>query len=470
MSKPGNPPSAGAKGAAPMPPAKWWATYVPDNGPEGWRLALRWRRIVAALASLLLVAYLSLATALWAYYAIDRRISGVNWIDIVILPRFSRVQSAIGSNYYAKARKLWDDKEYLQAIFTARAAVAKSPSNLDARMFLASCWLEAGRTEEAVRTLRAGIQFSPRDARLQGELVGTCLATERFADLLNVLRTDYPAQGVDLLDGREPAYQLAELRSVLETADAREAERVASRYPSLEALPEAAPLLSRIEFELGRHDEAFSRLARALQLKPGDSGIMDNYADMAFRLGKTDEARAAARRFLVAFPTLPAAQLRYLEVYGSRQGKDWQPWVSEYMRFLVLNRKKPAELGKLASLAASKGWSDVTFLLYQNSLQENLTGFPFALYYVSSLLKSGDVAGAEEAWHELSISNPSQAGAVGYVAAMVAWANGHESEALQDIDQLGSQTAADLHRRRAVEDVFRTFGFPAMADLLEKAK
>ena len=461
---------AGAKGAPPTPPARWWARYMPDGTPEGGRFVLRWGRILAALASLLLAVYLSLATALWAYYAIDRRIPGVNWIDIVILPRFSRVQSAIGSNYYAKARKLWDDKEYLQAIFTARAAVGKSPANLDARMFLANCWLDAGRTEEAVRILRAGIEFSPRDTRLQGELVETCLAAERYSDLLKILRADYPAQGVDILDGRDPGYQLAELRAVLETADAYEAERVASRYPGLESMPSAAPLLARIDWELGRHDAAFARLTRALALAPGDSGIMDNYADMAFRLGKTDEAHSAARRFLLAFPTLPSAELRYLEVFGSRQGQDREPWISEYMRFLVINRKNPAQLGELASLAASKGWTDVNFLLYQNSLQENLTGFPFAIYYVSSLLKAGDMAGAEEAWHELSTSNSAQVGPVGYVAAMVAWGNGHESEALQDIDQLRTQIAGDLHRRRAVEDVFRTFGFPELADMLAKEK
>jgi Flp pilus assembly protein TadD len=471
MTPPGTPPPSAVR-ADPMatPPAKWWGGYLAEGNPPKRRFVLRWGRILAALTALGVAGYLALATALWGYYAIDRKIPGVNWIDVAVLPRFSRVQDAIGAAHFQKARGLWEKKDYVQAIFTARAAVVKAPKNLEARLFLAGCWREVGRPEEAVRTLENGIEFDAQDPRLQAALVQTCLETERYQDLLKALREDFPARGVRLTDGSNRGFQLAELRAVLETADAGEAERIAAHDVGLAEVPAAAPLLSRIDWELGRHEAAFARLRLARERAPGDPSIQDAYVDTASRLGRIDEAHAAARQFLTAFPGLLAAQLRFIEVYGSRQGSDKAPWTAACMQFLAQYRRQPAALGQLGSLAASKGWTDLAFLLYENSLQENLTGFPFSIYYAGSLVKAGDLAGADGVWHELSIRNGPQLAAASYIAAMVAWGSGRQSDALQIIDQLRGQTVNDPHRKRVLEEVFRTFGFAQLADLLAKPK
>jgi tetratricopeptide (TPR) repeat protein len=252
----------------------------------------------------------------------------------------------------------------------------------------------------------------------------------------------------------------------METSGAAEAEQLAERNPGIANLPAAAPLLARIDWEQGRHDAAFARLASARERNPGDPAIQDSYVDMAFRLGRMEEARAAARRFLVAFPRFLPAQLRFLEVFGSRRGPDRAPWTAESMQFLAQYRHQPSALEQLASIAASNGWTDLAFLLYQNSLQENLTGFPFAVFYAGSLVKAGDTAAADGVWHELSIRNSAQLAPASYIAAMVAWGGGRESDALQVIDQLRNQTADDLQRRRTIEAVFRNFGYANLADRL----
>jgi tetratricopeptide (TPR) repeat protein len=453
-----------------LPKDKWWGKYQLAGDPPEARLAFRWGRILAVLALITGVGYLGLVTSLWSYYTIYRKIPGVNWVDIAVLPRFSRVQAAIGEYYYSDAKQRWEKKDYARAIFTARAAVLKAPRNLDARLFLADCWQKAGRSEEAIRTLRDGIEFDAQDARLQKAILDTCIADGRYKELLTLLRVDLPAKGVRLLDGSDHAYQLAEVTAVLETSDAMEAEKVVALHPGLSDEPAASPLLARIDWELNRHDAAFSRLQEARIHDPTDAGIQYAYVDMLFRLGKFDEARTASSQFLQAFPNLPSAQLRFLEVHGSRQGRDRAPWMDICGRYLAEARHRPDLLARLATLASTEGWSDLAFLLYENSLHDNLAGFPFVVFYVGSLIKAGDIVSADEAWHELALRNSTQLASYTYMAAMIAWGAGRQSEALQVTDQLSRDTISDSPRRKSIEGAFREFGFPELANELVGAK
>lgn len=451
-----------------IPKPKWWGKYVVDGSPGGRYFVFHWRRILAAVAALGVFLYLSCVTLLWGYFAVGRRIPGVNWIDVAVPGRFSHVESALSSFHLADAKRLWVGREYAQSILTARSAVGENPRNLEARLFLADCWRQAGRPSEAVRVLRNGIDVDAGDPRLQTAVIQLCLDTGRYADLLKALRQDFPTHGVRLLDGPANAYQLAEVRAVMEISGAPAAEALARTHPGLADMPAAAPLLSQIDWELGLRDLALDRLARARRNDPGNFEVQDAFIETLLQMGRTVEAQVAARRFLGDYPRLAAPQLRILEAYGSRKGPGGVIWATQCIRFLAQFRHDSAALGQLASLAASQGWTDLAFLLYQNSLQESLNGFPFAIYYTSSLLKAGDMAGADEVWRDLSAHNAAQLVAAPYIAAMVAWGNGRKADVEPILDQIRSQTANDLHRRRLIEDTFRTFGFPGIADLLVK--
>ncbi len=138
------------------------------------------------------------------------------------------------------------------------------------------------------------------------------------------------------------------------------------------------------------------------------------------------------------------------------------------MEILAQDRHDPASLAKLGSLAGSKGWTDLAFLLYENSLQENLIGFPFAIYYAASLIKAGDLAGADSVLRELSIRNGPQTASAAYLTVMVDWGTGRESEAMQIIQQLRRETADDPHRRLTIVGLLRSFGYQKVADELAK--
>src|SRR5580692_9812867 len=136
------------KEPAPLPPPKWWGRYVVEGEAPQRRFIFNWGAIGTAIACAAFAFYLSIVTALWGYYTFKREIPGVHWIDIAVPTRFSRVQDAIGSYYLAQAKAAWAKGDILHALVTGRAAVLKSPSSLDARLFVADCWFQAGRYEE----------------------------------------------------------------------------------------------------------------------------------------------------------------------------------------------------------------------------------------------------------------------------------------------------------------------------------
>jgi tetratricopeptide (TPR) repeat protein len=420
------------------------------------------------LFALLVLCYLAIATTLWGYYSFYRGIPGVALVDVIVLPRFSRVQAAIGAHYHAQAKQLWEQRDYVKSILTARAAVQKSPADLDARLFLARSWQQAGRFDEAVRTLAEGIAFHAANAVLHKALVETCLVTRRHNELLVILRDTLPAHGVRLLDGNDPSYALAEIRAVLETDGALAAEKISATRVSIVDLPAAAPLLSRIDWELDRRDAAIKRLVQARMSDPKDVGINDSYVEMLLRLGHSVEAREASASFLKAHPNLPMAQLRFLEAHNSRQGADRSLWTTECLRYIVQYQKTPGALERLASLAAPQGWTDLTYLLYQKSLQDNLNGFPFAIYYAASLVKTREFTRADAVWRELSSRNSAQLASGTYITAMIAWGVGNQSESLQILEVLRRETANEPRRRESLLQLFKDFGMPEVAAEFEQ--
>lgn len=446
---------------------RWWGGYVEEGSPPRRRWVIRWGRLGVVFGVLCVAGYLGLATALWAYYTSYRKIPEVKWIDIAVLPRFSRVQSAIGAHYLVQAKGLWAARNYSQGIVIAQAAVNKSPENLEARLFLASCWQQAGRFDDAMRVLRSGLARHASELPLQTAAVELCLTNGRFEDVLQLLRDEFPKHGARPLE-KNWAFQLAETRAVLELSGATEAEKILRGYAGLADQIMAAPLLARIDWEQGRREAAFARLTEALAAPTADLGVYDAYVDIALRSGHTVLARQAAARCLKLFPGVVSAQLRFLEAHGSRLGEERVPWTTEMLRFLIQHRRSPVALQQLANLAATQGWTDLTGLLYENALNDSLNGFPFVIFHVVGLVKSGQSVEAANAWRDLEVKHAPQLVAFSHVGAMVAWVAGRESEALQTVTRLRKELAGDLRRQVMIAKFFQSLGFKRLAENLER--
>lgn len=429
----------------------------------------RWRRIVLFLAVGALLAYLGAATGLWAYYRYSRQITGAHWIDIAVCTRFDRIQQAVGAHYLAQAKERWEAGDYAKGVFLARAAVVKRPHDPEARLFLAGCWRQVGRIDFACRTLEDGLADDTPAMPLSRALVSVSLASGRYRDLLTLLRVKLPALGLKPAAEDVSDYQFAEVQALFETDGAQAAATLAGTFEALSQQPAAAPLLARIDLARQQPEAALARLHTALGREPGNPAIHDALVDLALQAGRTEEARIAAERFVAAFPALPAAELRLLEVHGSRAQADRTPWLTSCMRFLARFRQQPATLEQLAELSARKGWSDLAFLLYQNAVASGGRDRVFATCYIGSLLVSRDFTRADIVWRDLVSQKSAQADSAPALAAMVASGAGRAGEAHEHLERLRHDTAGDAQRRARLARLFRGFGFGLLADAFTAA-
>jgi hypothetical protein len=428
--------------------------------------ARRGRRVILALAVFSVLAYLLAATALWGYYRFQRHVSGVHWIDIAVCTRFARVQQAVGAQHLATAKALWQNGEYAKGLFLARAALGKTPRDPAARLFLADCWQQAGRPDFAGHTLEDGLPYDPAPQPLARALIAHYLGAGQYRELLVLLRTKLPALGRQPEAGELVYYQQAEVQAVFETEGAEAADALSGSYAELGRLPAAAPLLARIDLARHQPAAALARLRDALSREPGAPALHDALIDVALETGQTEEARAAAEHFVAAFPSLPTAELRLLEVHSSRTLADRGPWLQSCMRYLARFRQQPGALEQLAELAARRGWSDLAFLLYQNSVATGTRDRVFTAYYIGSLLTHRDFAHADTVWRDLTSQKSTPADSAPALAAMVASGVGREGEALEHLERLRRDTAGDIPRRDRLARLFRTFGFAPLAEKL----
>lgn len=428
--------------------------------------ALRWRRIALWLAAAALLAYLFTASALWAYYKYSRNISEAQWIDIAICTRFGRVQQAVGAHHLALAREHWKNGEFAKGLFLARAATAKRPHDPEARLFLASCWREVGRADYAIRGLEDGLAHDTDALPLSRALIALYLQTGRHRDALTLIRVKLPALGRQPAADQQVFFQHAEVQCLFETEGAQPAAALAEHCEALGQLPAAAPLLARIALALHQPDAALSRLRDAVGREPTNPAIHDALVDLAMQTGRHEEARAAAERFVGAFPALPAAELRLLEIHGTRAQEARTPWLLSCMRYLARFRQQPAALEQLADLAARHGWSDLAFLLYQDAVATGGRDRAFASFYIGSLLASRDFPRADAVWRDLTAQKSAPADSAPALAAMVASGAGREGEALEQIERLRRSTSDDAGRRDRLARLFRGFGFAPLAERL----
>src|SRR5205814_992780 len=192
-----------------------------------------------------------------------------------VVPRDARVWMKLGAVFYEQ--KLWD-----QAADAFRRAVTLEPSNLRARYFLATTYMDAGKDAEARAELERILRVDPRsiDARVQlGFLLGRA---KRYDEAIAILR-----DAVNL----EP--QRAELFLYLGTAYFIDS-------------------LGWAYYQQGRYPEALKELKRAVEkAKEPDPVIYDHLGDAYLKNGLQVEALTAWEKALQLDPALGEVKKKF---------------------------------------------------------------------------------------------------------------------------------------------------------------
>ena len=446
----------------------WWGTVTFGGMPLRRTIRVRWRRLLWLAVGLGLALWLGGTTVLWHHFRKQRRVEGITWFDVAVLPvRYRHIQTAIGEHYLAEARSQLQHGEIARAVFNARSAQVKLPDRVEPRLFLAALFLRCQLPEMAVQALRPGLGRHAADPRFQALLLRAYFAAEQPAELLRLLRGPELGWRLQQRDAGVVPLAVAEVRAVLETEGPEEASRTAAKYPVLDNNPDVAPLLARIDAARGRGDEALGRLRRALAEHPVEA-LHGALVAQALELGRKDEARAAALAQAAAFPDTVGSLLDLLATHDPQVAENKGFWTETCVRFLVRYRQTPAACIRLADLAARKGWPDLARLLYELELHRSLDGRSFAVYYAASLVKARDFVAAGQVLEDIkpcempvAVQSTQQA-----LAIMVEEGRGRAAEARQQLAALRRLCGSDLRQRRQCEIWFNALGFPELARLL----
>lgn len=174
---------------------------------------------------------------------------------------------------------------YTQAIQEFQQVTAENPEWADGHWMLGSAQLKAGRTSEAVSSLRRAYDLDP-STKMQFALGQAYVAAGQYAD------------GASILAKMDTSVLSSSQRGV------------------------HAQLLAKALAESGQTDRAVAELAKAAQAKPDDAAVQLQYGAAALNAGDT----AAAVRALTRAAELDASPevLRALTKAHIRQGRETQ--------------------------------------------------------------------------------------------------------------------------------------------------
>jgi hypothetical protein len=275
----------------------------------------------------------------------------------------------------------------------AQVAVRCNPANAKSKLFYANfLHSNQGRTDDAIQTLRHGLEFLPVDDPLTKDYL------DRYFQLLQARERDQEVidQGLILL--KDSKHINAHVKESLSLAVATSLYWV-GRYPDavamiaangLESQPSGLLLKARALFEGGKTLEAINVLETRTSAFKGQArdAVLSQLARFHILLGKSKYALNVTQERISAdekapFPHIQKLQL--LDRLALREDFDRE------LRLIFENyAANSAAMLALANFAAEKGYSNITGAVATSAINNNLERAPFAALHLEALLNGDD--------------------------------------------------------------------------------
>ena len=208
------------------------------------------------------------------------------------------------ARHLQNARTELFERRYAEAESAARAALALSPEQVEARALLAEALIGQRRCQEAETELRSLVARQPERSDLRVALARAIARGDRARMAEAVAEVDAAAA--------LPAFSLAEFRSVGELIRRQATPEAAERLTreAVERFPlhvgAYSPLVS-VLLDQGRTGEAIEVLRRAASLRRVPAEMRLQLAGLLLEAGEGEEAAAIVRSILVLEPANPEA-------------------------------------------------------------------------------------------------------------------------------------------------------------------
>lgn len=374
------------------------------NTDGRFQIALRWKRILITGVTLLVTAWISVASILFFYFKYNMEFSEVSYSGMILLPfRISEHRKELGDYHTKKGLEELKDQNYRDALRLLRLGVGRSPSNLEGRKALAELYEYAlKRPDVAAEMLLQGI---PKGGAEDNDYLSTTL---RF-----LIRNQMDARIQELADEYLPATpEINERNNILAFSAANanylrgnydRADDYLLHYELLDTL-DGILLSSQISWDRGNKVAAITKLEASQRRYPDSEPLLVQLSRYHREAGNLEEARRYAILRNIKSPLSAGPRIELL--YNYEASGDTDRVKEESANLLKQFSDDQAALQALANFAADSGDVEIARRTYEEALEREFDIDSFALLLVEAHLVSRDFQGALNFAEELIKERP----------------------------------------------------------------
>ncbi|WP_309385433.1 tetratricopeptide repeat protein [Cerasicoccus frondis] len=378
---------------------------VRRRGPSGrWQIRFRWGRIFAVFAGLVVIGYVTLATALYFFFKEVQKFDDVEYADMfTILFHRDEHRAKVGDYQIEMAKTMLEDGNYGDAFKFLREGVQRSPQNLEGRLLVSEYFIYIPNLRDidrAVTLLREGLPYAHEDPAY----------LKRYIQLM--LRQQEDQEVIDIADEILAENPNEEIATLLSTAAATahlyrgnfdEAEDFVKEY-DLESDIEGLLLSAKISWERGAQRAAVAKLEANLGKFQTNEPIYAQLSQYYRDLEEYEKARqyAVLRNIDAPLAVSPRVDLLYtLSLTGQDERAE-----AEANAILRQFRNDEKAMLRLANYATDEGKIDLARRIYEQALENDFPIAPFALLLIESHITAKDFEGAISFSEELAKERP----------------------------------------------------------------
>lgn len=369
-------------------------------------LVFQWGKIGLLLIGLIVFAWLSIASLLYAYFKYAKDYDTVQFSNMLFLPlKYGEHRKAMGDRHIERGLSAIENQKFLDGIRLLRLGLARSPSNLEGLITLAQLYEFAlSRKDIAVEMYLGGFVHNGLD-------------DEKFviAALQSLLRNKLDIEIIELANqylpktfapGDNPNFQtlaFAAANASFFRGNFDKTEDYINTFLLNESV-DGIILSSRISWDRGSEFSAIKKLESALYKFPNSDNL---YAQLSYYYREVDDfdsSRRYAQLRNIKSPSDPNPIIDLIYLYDKYN--DYEK-VIQYSKQIIKNfSDNEMAIYQLANFAASNGKIKIAQFCYELALEKNYNLDNFALSLIEAHISIKDYGGAISFSEELLTENP----------------------------------------------------------------
>lgn len=361
-----------------------------------WAVEIFWKRLLLASGTLAVGSYLLVATAAYFWWARLPQ-NQVRWPDVVLAPvRWEQLRERRGDTAIATGLAQLKERNYIEALYSLRAGVSRSPRNAPGRIALARL-LALSDPVQSLKLLEDGLVLTPDNLDLLRLALGTYAVQQAHGRALQ--QTEQM-----LVAGRHPALSpaarflvgIARVELLLERGDFAAADHTLEQIEPLAVEPAGRQTWHRLKvaYYLKRQEinEAETWYERHLRADAKDPDVLRLPAEIALARHDDEALARAIRRLKAAAPEQPGV---YLLAYRGWLNAHRPSKAEEAEReYYTVFGGSDAALQAFAAQAVALSQPEALARCQQVAVANRLSPFAFQVHATELALRQGNAEAA----------------------------------------------------------------------------